>query len=85
MPESVTFAVAYVVAGFLLLVVIVLVTRAFWCWYFRINEIVDLLRRIANRPEAERPVQIRGPSSAEVEITEGDVAELVARLGKKER
>jgi hypothetical protein len=35
-----------VIALFLVLSLFFLVTRWFWCWYFKINELVNLLKSI---------------------------------------
>lgn len=36
-----------IVVGLVLLVVVVIVTRAIWLWYWKVNEIVKLLRDIS--------------------------------------
>lgn len=38
--------ISYIIVIVLISIVIFLITREFWCWYWKINEIRDLLKSI---------------------------------------
>ncbi len=41
---------------FVIAIIIFILTRKFWCWYWKINEVVDLLKDIRDRMDKESGV-----------------------------
>jgi hypothetical protein len=53
---NVSSLLIYLIGGIALTVILILVTRAYWCWYFKINKIERLLQEIASSLRTYRPV-----------------------------
>ena len=73
-------AVLLFAIGLVILIIIVLILRAVACWYFRINEIVELLsdiRRLLSKRQAA--VKSGSEPPGQVEITEEMIE---AKFGK---
>ncbi len=47
----------YLIGGALVILVVLLILREFRCWYWKVNEIVGLLERMAARLDAIAPLQ----------------------------
>jgi hypothetical protein len=47
-PANVRTEVIYVLGGLIFVIIVILITREYWCWYFKINRIERLLREIVS-------------------------------------
>ena len=62
-PFETTSVVFWGILGLLVVIALWLVLREFWCWYFKINEIRDLLRELvrtnSQSTATRKPTRIR--------------------------
>ena len=66
----------YIFILFIVSIIIFLVMREFWCWYWKINERIDLLRSIDSKlPELPKPPNsiLNSTIKKSISVDEGEV------------
>lgn len=71
MPDTIIVVVVYVLAGVAALLAIALILRSLFLWFWRINDLVDLLRRqnellanLAGEPTPDPGAATSSPSTS---------------------
>ena len=47
----------------IVVILVFLLLREFWCWYFKINKVVSLLEKIVNNTNSQNPIEEKTDSA----------------------
>ena len=88
-PFETTSVVFWGILGLLVVIALWLVLREFWCWFYKINEIRDLLKELvrltANQQQAPGQQQHTARTPFHPSLDKKDDPQLAALLSKLER